>query len=121
MLRRAARYTKVANVHHLVVDVELMKAAAFLSLLKRRANAASEARDPLAEAQRFLQERGDTAEGQALRRVIETLIAGSGEFAESEVWLFSQDTLPLVAALIDARTGGGYIYTTDDFRGALGK
>ena len=50
-----------------------------------------------------------------------TLISGNGDFAESEVWLFSQDILTLVAALIDARTGGGYMYTTDDFRAALDK
>ncbi len=29
-----------------------------------------------------------------------------GEFSESEVWLFSAETLPLVAALVEARERG---------------
>jgi hypothetical protein len=39
----------------------------------------------------------------ALRKVIETLATGTGDFAESEAWLFSSETLALVDALIDAR------------------
>ena len=98
-----------------------MNAAAFLLALRRGANAASDVRDPLAEAKQFLGKHGHTAEGMALRKVMNALITGNGEFSESEVCLYSQDTLPLVAALIDARTGGGYLYTTDDFRAALEK
>jgi hypothetical protein len=96
-----------------------MNAATFLVALRRRANAASDARAPLAEAKQFLGKHGHTAEGMALRKVMNALITGDGEFSESEVWLFSEDSLSLVAALIDARTGGGYLYTTDDFRAAL--
>jgi hypothetical protein len=36
------------------------------------------------------------------------LAAGNGEFAESEVWLFSAETLALVAALVEARIEGLY-------------
>jgi hypothetical protein len=34
--------------------------------------------------------------------------SGNGEFAESEVWLFSAETLALVAALVEARIEGLY-------------
>lgn len=98
-----------------------MNAAAYLVALRRRASTVSSARDPLADAQRFLEEHGHTSEGMALRKVMNALISGNGEFAESEVWLFGQDRLPLVAALIDVRTGGGYLYTTDNFRAVLEK
>ena len=80
-----------------------MDAAAFLVALRRRGCATSPARDPLAEARRFLDAHGETGEGQALRRVMDTLASGNGEFAESEVWLFSAETLALVAALVEAR------------------
>jgi hypothetical protein len=85
-----------------------MNAAAFLVALRRRACTTSSARDPLAEALTFLDAHGDTAEGQALRRVMDTLASGKGEFAESEVWLFSAETLALVAALVEARIEGRY-------------
>jgi hypothetical protein len=88
-----------------------MDAAAFLIALGRRTRATSPARDPLAEARRFLDDYGQTGEGQALRswvRVIDTLVSGNGEFAESEVWLFGAETLALVAALVEARIGGRY-------------
>jgi hypothetical protein len=85
-----------------------MNAAAFLVALRRRARVTSPARDPLAEATRFFDAHGETGEGQALRRVIDTLASGNGEFAESEVWLFSAETLPLVAALVDSRIEGRY-------------
>ena len=98
-----------------------MNAAAYLVALRRRASKVSDARDPLAEARRFLATHGHTAEGTAFRKVINTLVTGHGEYRESEVWLFSQESLGLIAALIDARTGGGYMYTTDDFRAALVK
>ncbi len=85
-----------------------MNAAAFLVALRRRARAVSPVRDPLAEARRFLDARGETGEGQALRRVIETLATGAGDFSESEVWLFSAETLALVDALVEARLQGRY-------------
>ena len=85
-----------------------MNAAAFLVALRRRARVTSPARDPLAAARRFLDEFGQTAEGQALRRVIDTLASGNGEFAESEVWLLSAETLALVAELVEARIEGLY-------------
>ena len=52
--------------------------------------------------------RGETGEGQALRRVVETLATGAGDFDESEVWLFSAETLALVSALVEARMEGRY-------------
>ncbi len=85
-----------------------MDAAAFLVALRRRVRVASPARDPLAEARRFLDAHGASGEGQALRRVIDTLASGNGEFAESEVWLFSAETLALVDALVEARIEGRY-------------
>jgi hypothetical protein len=85
-----------------------MNAAAFLVALKRRVRLRCPYRDPVAEAWRFLDAHGETAEGQALRRVIDTLASGNREFAESEVWLFSAETLALVAALVEARIAGRY-------------
>ena len=86
-----------------------MNAAAFLVELRRRDPAVSPIRDPLAEARRFLDAHGETGEGQALRRVVETLATGSGDFAESDVWLFSGETLALVSALVEARMEGRYM------------
>jgi hypothetical protein len=40
--------------------------------------------------------------------VIETLVTGTGEFDESEVWSYGNATLELVAALIEARPEGRY-------------
>ncbi len=57
-----------------------MNAAAFLVALRRRARAVSPVRDPLAEARRFLDAHGETGEGQALRRIIETLATGARGF-----------------------------------------
>ena len=85
-----------------------MNAAAFLVALRRRARYVSTVRDPLAEARRFLDAHGETGEGRALRRVIETLATGTGDFAESEVWLFSAETLALIDALAEARLQGRY-------------
>ena len=39
---------------------------------------------------------------------MDTLTTGNGEFAESEVWLFSAETLALVAALVEARIDARY-------------
>jgi hypothetical protein len=40
--------------------------------------------------------------------VIETLATGTGEFSESDVWLFSGETLALVSALVEVRMEGRY-------------
>ncbi len=85
-----------------------MNAADFLLALGRRSRLGSNARDPLAKAWRFLEAHGETAEGQALRRVMDTLASGKGEFGESEVWLFSAKTAALVAALVETRIEGRY-------------
>ena len=94
-----------------------MNAAAFLVALRRRARAVSPVRDPLAEAHRFLDAQGETGEGQALRKVIETMANGTGEFSESDVWLFSAERLALVSALVEACMEGRY--AEGDWRGAV--
>jgi hypothetical protein len=76
--------------------------------LRRRARSTSPAQDRLAEAQRFPDENGETGEGRALRKVIETLISGTGDFDESEEWSYSNATLELVAALLEERLEGRY-------------
>ena len=91
-----------------------MNAAAFLVALRRRARAVSPVRDPLAEPHRFLDAQGETGEGRALRRVVETPATGAGDFAESEVWLFSAETLALVDALVEGRLQG--FYSDGDWR-----
>jgi hypothetical protein len=73
------------------------------------------ARDPLAKARRFLDDYRETGEWQARRRIIDTLTSGNGEFAESEVWLFSAETIALVAALVEARIEGIF-YTEEEWR-----
>ena len=83
-----------------------MNAAAFLLALRRRTRTTSPAPDPLKDARQFLAAHGDTAEGEAFRRVLETIQTGQGEFHEADIWLFSNDTLPLVSALIEARLEG---------------
>ena len=83
-------------------------AAAFLVALRKRVPAAEAPHDPLANARHLLAQNGETAEGRALRRVIQVLASRNGTFAESDVWLFSTETLSLVSALIDARLSGRY-------------
>jgi hypothetical protein len=85
-----------------------MDAAAFLGTIRRRASTTTPVQDPLAEARRILATRGDTSEGRALRRVMQTLATGAGEFAESDVWWFSGELLALVSALIEVRLAGRY-------------
>ena len=85
-----------------------MNAAAFLIALNRRARLVCNTRDPLAAARAFLDVHGETGEGQALRRVLDTLASGNGEFTESDVWFFSTENLALVSALVDARIEGVY-------------
>jgi len=81
---------------------------AFIAAAGKRTARTSTHRDPLAATSLYLGAHGDTAEGQALRKVIRALAATSGEFAEAELWLFSTDTLTLVLALAEARTQGRY-------------
>ncbi len=83
-----------------------MKAAAFLLALSRRTPTISPSRDPLADARCFVLAHGETGEGRALRRIINLLATGEGEFLEADVWHFSAETLALVAALVDARIAG---------------
>ena len=79
-----------------------MNAAAFLVAVRRCAHGAPPVPDPLSATRRFLSASGGTAEGRALHKVIETLATGAGECDESEMWLFSAETLELVAALVEA-------------------
>lgn len=85
-----------------------MNAAAFLLSLGRRTHTPSPTPDPLKEAREFLVAYGDTAEGQALRKVIKAIADTDGDFANTEVWLFSDKTLALVAALVEARIENRY-------------
>jgi len=82
--------------------------AAFIAAVKGRTRFTSTARDPLEAARHFIDQHGETAEGQALRRVIRALAATSGDLPESDLWLFSTDTLTLIDALVDARIKGRY-------------
>lgn len=83
-----------------------MNAAAFLLALRRRSRTVHPCADPLKAARRLLAVHGNTAEGEAFRRVLETIETGQGEFREADIWLFSNDTMPLVSALIEARLEG---------------
>ncbi len=83
-----------------------MKAAAFLLALSRRAPTVSPSRDSLADARRFILAHGETGEGRALRRIINLLATDEGAFSEADIWHFSAETLPLVAALVEARIAG---------------
>lgn len=92
-----------------------MDAAPFITLLKRRARFISSHPDPLVGAFRFLKEHGNTGEGQILRRVIDTLATGNGEYAESDLYLISEQMLALLVALIEAREHN--FYTEEEWRG----
>ena len=92
-----------------------MNDAEFFRALSRRTRLVCNIRDPLAEAQRFLEENGETAEGQALRKVITALSNRRGEFSESEVWLFSAEKCALVAALVEIRVEN-YRYSEEEWR-----
>ena len=85
-----------------------MDATTFLTALSRRSTESKWPSDPLASATWFLAQHSETAEGRALRRVLQALTSGNGDFTESDVWLFSTETLSLVSALIDARLSGRY-------------
>ena len=85
-----------------------MDAVAFLLLIQRRAGGSANIRDPLAAVEFFLRDGGETAQGKALRDVLRALATGNGEFSESAVWLFDQERLQLIAALIETRLSASY-------------
>lgn len=85
-----------------------MDTATFLIALRKRAPGNRGPDDPLAAAKRFMARQAETAEGRALQRTLEVLANSTGEFAESDTWLFSSETLDLVVALVDARLSGRY-------------
>ena len=85
-----------------------MDAAAFLIVLRKRAAGTSPPQDPLANSRGFLAQYAETAEGRALRRVLQTLATRRGTFTESDAWLFSSESLGIVSALVDARLAGRY-------------
>ncbi len=89
--------------HNLQMDLP-----AFIAAAGRRTRFTSTHRDPLKAALNFLDEHGETSEGQALRKMLKALAVMHGEFAESELILFSTETLTLVKALADARMEGRY-------------
>lgn len=92
-----------------------MDAATFITALKRRAHAISSHPDPLVGAFRFLEENQDTGEGRMLRRIIDTLATGGGEYTESDLYLVSDKMLAVVMALIDARERE--FYSEEEWRG----
>jgi hypothetical protein len=64
--------------------------------------------DPLAVAERFLAEAGETAEGQILRRLILAIAFDWGSFQPNDMFLLSLDTRQLVSALCEARLACQY-------------
>jgi hypothetical protein len=85
-----------------------MKSPEFFVEVKRRATRPCPSRDPLAEARRLLQEASPTAEMQMMRKVVEALESGQGEFGEADVHRLGADMLALASALVDARAGRRY-------------
>jgi hypothetical protein len=85
-----------------------MDSATFFAEVKRRASRACLAPDPLAEAGRFLEASGLTAEGQMVRKSVEALAGNAGEFGDSDVHKLGADALALVGALVDARAKKRY-------------
>ncbi len=85
-----------------------MDSASFFAEVKRRASRTCLATDPLAEAGRFLDASGLTAEGQMVRKAVGALGGNSGEFGDSDVHKLGADALALVAALVDARVKKRY-------------
>ncbi len=83
-----------------------MDLAAFIAAVSRRTRFTSMHRDQLLAAKQFIAQHGATAEGRALLNVLKALAAKEGEFDESELYLFSTQTLTLVKALAEARVGG---------------
>ena len=85
-----------------------MDLAAFIAASARRTHLTSTYRDPLRAARQFIDQHGETAEGQALRQMVKALAAARGDFAESELQLLSTETLTLINALVEARMEGRY-------------
>ena len=85
-----------------------MDATSFNLEIKRRASNLNSPADPLFDAVVLLAEIAPTAEGQALKRILEALATREGSFQESDLNLFSPGTLVLVSALIDARLTDRY-------------
>lgn len=85
-----------------------MKSADFFAEVKRRVARPCLASDPLAEARRFLEASGLTAEGQMLRKAVAALGAKDGEFGDSDVHRLGADALGIVSALADAQVKRRY-------------
>lgn len=85
-----------------------MNLAEFIAAIGRRTRFTSTHRDPLQAARQFIDQHGATPEGRVLRKMLEVLAATRGDFAESELSLFSTETLTLVKALAEARIEGRY-------------
>ena len=86
-----------------------MDTAAFLIEISKRAGPPLDVPDPLAFAEAFLAESGDTAEGQTLRRAIDAIAFDWGSLNESDIWRLSRRSLQLVSALCEARLSGQYL------------
>jgi hypothetical protein len=80
-----------------------MNLADFMADVKRRVTRPCAAPDPLAEARRFLESRGLTAEGQMVRKSVEALGGAERDFGEADVHRLGAIALGLVAALADAQ------------------
>lgn len=79
-----------------------MDTATFLLALRRNAGQAPESIDPVEAVEKFLKYHGDTGEGRLVRRIWTTLVTGSGEYSEAELYGLSSRGLSLVAALFVA-------------------
>ena len=88
-----------------------MNLPAFIAAAACRTSFTSTHRDPLQAARQFICRHGGIAESQALRKVLTVLAETRGEFAESELFLFSTETLTLIKALAEARIEGRYAET----------
>jgi hypothetical protein len=93
-----------------------MNAAAFLLLVRQRANQTAPSKNPLEDARRLIERSPDTLQGQMLCKIVATLATGEAEFSDSDVYAFDQEHLALVGALIEARLLGGY--TEDEWLSA---
>ena len=85
-----------------------MDPVAFLVEISKRAGEPLDVHDPLAAAEAFIAEAGDTAEARLLRRLIYAVAFDFGKFKEAEMWLLSRPTLQLVSALREAKLAGRY-------------
>jgi hypothetical protein len=92
----------------MTMSAKPMDAASFMLEIKRRTANRDSSRDPLFKAIEILAGIAPTAEGQALKRVLDALATREGSFRESDVYLFSSGTLALVATLMEARLADRY-------------